>query len=138
MKIVIFVEFGTVLLLLTNIRQCQIQNFCFSWDLICGGNLVCNFKFIMSDKFAKLTHVSNHHQSITLEFLDFHVFSPYPGNQLKVKIIKDITTWLQLIFYNLNSTLIFCSYLWLDASQVKRRRAESYLRNKSFIELGLW
>ena len=52
MKIVIFVEFGTVL---TIIGQCQIQNFHFSWDLIDGGNVVCNFKFITSE-----TNLLNH------------------------------------------------------------------------------
>ena len=134
MKIVIFVELGTVLLLSKNIWQCQIQIFHFSWDLIGGGNVVYNFKFITLE-----ANLLNHLISPTIikisywRFRFLHVFSPYPGNQLKVKIIKNIT----FIFNNLNSTLISCFCPWFDASQVKRRRAESYLRNKSFIELGL-
>ena len=40
MKIFIFMEFGTVLLLSGNVGQCQIQNFHFSRYLIVGGNVL--------------------------------------------------------------------------------------------------
>ena len=42
------------------------------YEVIVGGdNVVCSFEFITSDKFAKPPHVSNYHQNIILEFLDF-------------------------------------------------------------------
>ena len=50
-KIVIFAEFGTVLLLSANSRQCQMQYFHFSRNLVGGG---VQFRILhLTDKFTK-------------------------------------------------------------------------------------
>lgn len=123
-KIAIFVDFLTVLLISANTGQYQmqnihVQNISISWRW-CGAQLRIHQFY----KFAKPPHVSNHHQNIILQFLDFtcrfHIYPRnhiYSCNQLKLNIIKDAP----VIFYTASIQLLFFApILNFDASRVKR------------------
>ena len=77
--------------------------------------MVHHFEFIISDKFDKPPHVSNYHQNVIWKLFCFHItFSYLLWKAIEVQDIRDAMA----IFYSMYSTLIFCSYLEFDASQV--------------------
>ena len=114
-KIAIFVDFLTVLLISANTGQYQmqnihVQNISISWRW-CGAQLRIHQFY----KFAKPPHVSNHHQNITLQFLDFHLPFSYLPTQSHLLLQSIETQHHQrcscYFLYSIYSTLIFCSYL---------------------------